>query len=343
MSVIIIAEAGSNWRLGSPVRDLAMARALIEVAAEARADYVKFQTYRAQTLYVANAGKSDYMIEHGIEESIYDILDDSAMSYEMLPRLAEHCKKYGIGFLSTPFSLNDARAVDPFVQLHKIASYEISHSRLIEFVASTGKPLILSTGGASIKDIAWAIEHFKAHGGHDMTLMQCTAKYPAPMATLNLQAIPTLKTHFGVNVGLSDHSRDPIIGPVGAVALGATIIEKHFTLHNRIPGPDHPFAITATELVELVAAVRHIEEALGNGEKVIQTEEQELRAFAQRSLQTTRDIARGELLIDGVNLDILRPGKQRQGLHPCHLPRLKNRPAARDIPAGDGLYEGDWI
>ena len=340
--VFIIAEAGSNWRCGTLARDINMAKSLIDVASEAGADAVKFQTYKPETVYVPNAGDSDYLSEAGIKESIAEIFQDLSMPYEMIPQLAEYCVKRNIQFMSTPFSIADAKAVDPYVTMHKIASYEISHSRLIEFVAKTGKPLILSTGGATYEDIEWAINHFYKNGGKTISLMQCTAKYPAPLSTLNLKVIPDFINRFNVPVGLSDHSRDPIIGPIGAVALGATMIEKHFTLHNKLPGPDHSFAITPDELKQMVKAIRNIEQALGSGSKGIQAEERELREYAQRSIQAIKEINKGAILCEGVNIDILRPGKQNQGLHPKYLFEIEGKKTTRDICAGDGIQKGDY-
>lgn len=341
--VFIIAEAGSNWKTGDPKRDLAMGKALIECAAQAGVDAVKFQTYRPETVYVENAGKSDYLSQAGITESIRNIFTDLSMPYEMVPKLAEHCRKCGIMFMSTPFSADDFLAVDPYVAVHKVASYEISHPRLLEMVGASGKPLVLSTGASEGEDIEWALNYFRQAGGREVALMQCTAKYPAPLASLNLRAIPTLMRRFGVPVGLSDHSREPVIGPVAAVALGARVIEKHFTLHNRLPGPDHVFAITVEELAQMVKAVRGVEQSLGSGEKVVLVEEKELSLYARRGLQATKDISAGEVLRLGDNIDILRPGKQPLGLHPRHLSRLEGKQASRDIRLGHGLLEGDWL
>ena len=164
----IIAEAGSNWRLGSYERDLKMGKALIEIASESGADIVKFQTYKAETVYVKNAGNSDYLSESGINEPISSIFEDLSMPYEMIPELADYCKKQNVEFMSTPFSIQDAKAIDPFVKRHKIASYEISHLRLIEFVAKSKKPLILSTGAATLDEIEWAVNHFKKNGGSEI-------------------------------------------------------------------------------------------------------------------------------------------------------------------------------
>lgn len=342
MGVFIIAEAGSNWRMGEPRRDLKMAKSLIDVAVEARADAVKFQTYKPETVYVENAGESDYLAEAGIKESIRDIFQDLSMPYDMIPVLAAYCKHCGIEFMSTPFSIGDAEAIDPYVSIHKIASYEISHAPLLGWLAKTGKPLVMSTGGATCEDIQWATDFFYKSGGKRLMLMQCTAKYPAPLFTLNLRTISYLQNQFGVEVGLSDHSRDPLIGPLGAVALGASVIEKHFTLHNKLPGPDHSFAISPDELKLMVSSIRKMEEALGDGIKKVQPEENELRHFAQRAIQTTRKIRKGEILAYGVNVDVLRPGKRAQGAHPKHLQAMEGKKASRDIELGDGVGLADW-
>ena len=339
--VHVIAEAGSNWRMGAPKRDLAMAKALIDVAIEAGADAVKFQTYRPETVYVANAGQSAYLSDAGIKDDIRDIFADLAMPYEMVPELAAYCRRGGIAFMSSPFSPDDFAAIDPHVGAHKIASYEISHLRLIECAARSGKPLVLSTGASVEDDIAWAVDTFRANGGKDICLLQCTAKYPAPVSSLNLLTIPWLQRRFGVAAGLSDHSRAPTLAPVMAVALGARVIEKHYTLDNRLPGPDHSFALLPDELKRLVSEVRMAEQALGDGVKRVQAAEEELAAYARRGLQATRAIAPGETLRENENFAILRPGQQTLGAHPRHLARFAGRKARRAIKAGEGLRLDD--
>ncbi|HLA42538.1 MAG TPA: N-acetylneuraminate synthase family protein, partial [Aggregatilineales bacterium] len=327
----IIAEAGSNWRMGTPARDMAMGRALIDVAVEAGADAVKFQTYRSHTVYVKNAGESDYLAEAGIKQDIISIFDDLSMPYEMVGELAADCESKNILFMSSPFSIDDFNAVDPYTIFHKIASYEISHIRLLEAAAKSGKPLVLSTGASNHADIRYAVDYFYDCGGKDLVLMQCTAKYPAPLDTLALRVLPELRSTYGVPVGLSDHSEDPVIGPAGAVALGASVIEKHYTLDKRLPGPDHAFAVTPEGLKQLVRAVRDMEQALGTSEKDVQPAEEELYLFARRSVQATKAILKGETLQEGVNIDILRPGKQKPGLHPKYLSEIEGKKATRDI------------
>lgn len=338
----IIAEAGSNWRMGTPARDMKMAKTLIDIAAESGADAVKFQTYKPQTTYVSNAGTSDYLSDNGIQESITDIFTDLAMPYEMLPELADYARRQNILFMSSPFSPADFAAIDPYTDIHKIASYEISHSRLIEAAARANKPAVLSTGASDLADIEWAVNHFQSMSKAVLCLMQCTARYPAPLSSLNLGTIPLMRAKFGLPVGLSDHTRDPITGPLAAVALGANLIEKHYTMHNGLPGPDHAFAIEPDELKSMVKAIRNAESVFGSGHKDVQPEEEELYWYARRGLQAIKPIAKGDLFEEGINLEILRPGKQKRGVHPRHLTDAQNRHSKRDIAIGDGIQLEDF-
>lgn len=340
--VYVIGEAGSNWRSGTPERDRKLAFALIDAAAAAGCDAVKFQTYRAETVYVADAGESDYLAEAEIREPISEIFRDLEMPYELLPELAEHARERGIEFMSSPFSPADLAAVDPYVRVHKIASFEISDVRLLEAAGRTGKPVVLSTGASEEDDIETALEVLRAAGAGPVCLLQCTSSYPAPPESLNLSVIPYLAERFGVPVGLSDHSTDPVVAPVAAVALGAAVIEKHFTLHRALPGPDHAFAVTPDELKALVDAVRLATRMRGSAQKEIGAAEQELYDFARRRVQAIATIARGDLLEEGRNIAILRPGKRPPGVHPRELSALAGRPATRDIPVGDGIGPGDW-
>lgn len=340
--VLIIAEAGSNWRMGTPKRDRAMARSLVDAAADAGADAIKFQTFRPDKIYVPNAGQSDYLKEGGVAEDMRTLFEDLAMPYEMLAELADYCESQGIGFMSTPFSEEDFDAVDPYVSRHKIASYEIGHIRLIERAARSGKPVIVSTGAANVQEIDWAVQTLRENGTKDLTLMQCTAHYPADPASINLAALPWMAHRFGVKVGLSDHSRDPVCAPVAATALGASVIEKHFTLSNALPGPDHSFAIEPHELSQMVYAIRTTEQMLGSCTKRVDPSEEELRAFARRGVQALCSIQNGDIFHEGKNIGILRPGNQPLGVHSKHLVDIEGKPSKRDIPVGQGIQEGDW-
>lgn len=335
----IIAEAGSNWKCGSYNDDLKRARELIKTAAKAGADAVKFQTFKSENVYVPNAGKSKYLAEHGIEENISDVFGYLSMPYEMIPELAQYCEQENIMFMSTPFSVQDAKHVDPYVQIHKIASYEINHVRLLEFLAETKKPILISTGASTYTEIDFAVDLIKKKGNSKIGLLQCTSKYPCSMDALNLFAIPQMKLRYNVPVGLSDHSIEPIIGPVLAVGLGATIIEKHFTLDRNLAGPDNRFALVPNELKLMVQSIRKADMAKGSGNKEILKEELELRLFATRSIQAIKNISKGEVLREGYNFDILRPGSRSRGMEAKLLNEVNGKRAKKDIKSGEGITE----
>lgn len=340
--VYIIAEAGSNWRIGDEKKNLEIAKRMIEMAAESGANCIKFQVFKAETLYVKNAGTSHYLSEAGIDKEITSLIEDLAMPYEDIALLKNYCDEYNIDFMATFFSSQDFFAVDPFVKVHKIASYEISHPRLIELAAKSKKPLILSTGASNIQDIQWAVDHFYKQGGKELILLQCTAKYPADPKNLNLNVIQILQRNFHVNVGLSDHSKDHLLAPITAVALGAKVIEKHFTLDRHFPGPDHFFAILPSELKEMINSIRIVEKMLGSKIKKVLEEEKELFLFANRSVQAIADIKSGEIFQEGINIDILRPGNQRKGCHPKYIDEIQCKKSHRNIQIGDGIFLEDW-
>jgi sialic acid synthase SpsE len=317
------------------------ALALIDAAAAAGADAVKFQTFTAEGTYVPNAGASDYLSQAGIRQEITKIFKDMTLPHAMIPVLAAHCQARGIEFMSSYFSPEDFKAVDPFVRRHKIGSYEIGHLRLLELAASSGKPLILSTGGATEEEIAWASEIFWKNGGEQLILMQCTARYPAPLSALHVRAIPWMRARFNVPVGFSDHSREPLIAPLCAVAQGAVAIEKHFTLDNSLKGPDHAFAITPPELKELVQSIRGAEKVLGSPVKFVDPEENELRDYAHRGVQAIRAIQKGDVLREGDNIAILRPGKQLKGVHSKYITEMEGKKARNPIALGQGIQNGD--
>jgi len=312
----VIAEAGSNHN-----GNLDQAYALIDLAVEARADAVKFQTFRADALYPRSAGQTDYL---ALPRSIYDVIQQMEMPREWIPKLAARCREGGIDFLSTPFDELSADLLEEHVSLFKIASYEMTHVPLVQHIAGKNKPTIMSTGAASLDEVSEAVQCFRATGNDQLILMQCTARYPAPLSSLNVRTIPLMRSAFDVPVGLSDHSREVVIGPVTAVALGASVIEKHFTLSNRLPGPDHVNALEGRELIEMVATIRAAEKALGSGIKEPLPDEMELRSFARRSIFSTRPIAAGEVLTRD-NIAVLRCGKLGYGLHPKECPSLIGR------------------
>ena len=339
LHTFIIAEAGSNWKCGTFDEDLQRAKELIKVASKAGADAVKFQTYKTETVYVPDAGKSEYLSEHGIKQNINDIFKHLSMPYEMIPKLAEICEEENILFMSTPFSVEDAKQIDKFVQIHKVASFEINHIHLLEFLASTKKPIIISTGASTYDEIDFAINLLKEKGNNMISLLQCTSKYPAPIEALNLSVIPKMKERYSIPVGLSDHSLDPIIAPIMMVGLGGTIIEKHFTLDRNLPGPDHSFALIPEELNYMVKSIRNAERAKGTGEKKVLKEELELQRFAKRSLQAIKNISKGEVLRKGENFDLLRPGNKSRGLDARLLGKVNGKKSVKNIKAGEGITD----
>lgn len=319
----IVAEAGSNHN-GS----FEQALRLIDVAAEAGADAVKFQHFKAAKLYPRSAGQSDYL---KVPRPIYEIIREMETPDEWAPRLAEYCAERRIAFLSTPFDEQSADLLEPYVPAYKVASYEMTHTPLLRHLARKGKPLIISTGTATLEEVRRAVEVAIKEGNQRLILLQCTASYPTPLDAVNVRALVTMRQATGCLTGLSDHSCDPIVAPMAAAALGACVIEKHFTLSNRLPGPDHQFAVEPMGLRELVRRVREVEQALGHGRKETLPIESELRAFARRSIFALRDIAPGEPLTQE-NIAVLRCGKRGCGLSPDQYEGLLNRKAARAIP-----------
>ena len=335
----IIAEAGSNWKSGSYEEDLEQAKKLIKIASKAGADAVKFQTYKADTVYAYNAGNSNYLAEQGINKEINEIFEYLSMPYEMISELSQICNDEKIIFMSTPFSVEDAKQIDPFVSLHKIASFEINHVRLIEFLSKTEKPILISTGASTFDEIDFAVNLIKNNKNNEIGLLQCTSKYPAPIESLNLSAIPKMKERYNIPIGFSDHSVEPLKGPLTAVGLGATIIEKHFTLDKNLPGPDHSFAITPEELELMVKSIRQADKTKGNGKKIILNEEQELLLFAKRRIQAIKDIRKGDILKEGFNFEVLRPGNRIRGLEPRFLDKINGAKSTKDVLKGDGITE----
>jgi sialic acid synthase SpsE len=323
----VIAEAGANHD-----RDLEKARRLIDVAADAGADAVKFQTYTGRDLYSTKTPRFDYLGELGARP-VHELLDALALPREWQPLLAAHCRDRGIEFLSSPF---DRAAVDELDALDvaaiKIASFEIVDLPLIEYAASTGRPLIISTGMATLAEIEDAVGTARAAGSSGVCLLQCASLYPAPPHVMNLRAMDTMRIAFGTPVGLSDHTLGIHIAP-SAVAMGAELVEKHFTLDRTSPGPDHPFAIEPDELRSMVAHIREVEAALGDGRKTGPSAEEsvEMYAKARRSIVAATDIPAGTR-ISREMLTVKRPG---HGIPPRFLDAVVGRIARTDIEADD--------
>jgi len=337
--IFVIAEAGSNWKCGTYNQDLEQAKKLIKIASDAGADAVKFQIFKSSSVYATGAGKFNPLKNLGVDEDIEKVFDNLSVPDEFIPELAETCKKNNILFMATPFSVDDAKKIEPFTSFNKIASFEINHVGLLEYFKKIEKPIILSTGASTYQEIDNAINFLQKEQSKKIGLMQCTSTYPCPISALNLGVIPKMKEKYHVPVGFSDHSIDPTIGPVTAVGLGATFIEKHFTLDKSLEGPDHSFALNPIELKNMIKAIRDTEKAIGTSEKIILPEEEETRIFAKRSLQAITDIKKNDILQCGVNFDILRPGNRIRGVEPFKIFKLEGKRSKKDVIMGDGILD----
>ncbi|MHC4915118.1 MAG: N-acetylneuraminate synthase family protein [Planctomycetota bacterium] len=327
--VYVIAEAGSNHN-----RSLRVARKLIDAAAAAGADAVKFQTFSAEALYSKKTPKMRYLKEiTPASQSVYAVLKGLELPRRWHAPLAAHCRKRGVDFLSTPF---DEAAVDQLaavgVPAYKIASFEINHIPLIRRAARAGKPMILSTGMADLADIRLALEACRGAGNRKVILMHCAIGYPPRFEDINLRAMVTMQREFGLPTGYSDHSRGHV-ATVAAVALGACCVEKHFTLSRRMKGPDHGYALEPGELAEMVAAVRNAGASMGSAVKKCSAAERELHRLARRSLVAARDIPRGHK-VTRADLAVKRPGF---GIQPVEIGSLVGSTALRDVAEDDVL------
>ena len=318
----IVAEAGANHN-----RDLSMGKELIDVAARAGADAVKFQTYSAETLYSKKTPRFTYL-ERLTSKETWNLIKEIELPREWQAELAAHAAARGIAFFSSPF---DYRAVDELdalgVPAFKIASFEIVDLPLIRYAAAKRRPMIISTGLATYEDVQDALEACWAAGNRDVVLLQCASLYPAPPARMNLRAIATLRQAFGVPVGLSDHTLGIHVASA-AVGLGACVVEKHFTLSRSLPGPDHPFAVEPAELAEMVRQIREVEAALGDGRKLGPApDEEEMHQKARRSLIAARRIPKGTR-IERDMIAIKRPGF---GIRPKFVDLVLGRVAKVDV------------
>lgn len=329
--VYVIAELSANHN-----QDIRQALALIEAAAEAGADAIKLQTYTPDTLTI-RCSRNEFQIGGGTlwdGKTLYDLYGEAYTPWEWHAELKERTEALEMDFFSTAF---DSSAVDFLEELgipfHKIASFENIDLPLIEKMASTGKPLIISTGMATLGEIDEAVTTARNAGAQQIALLKCTSAYPAPYEEMNLKTIPHLAEAFGVPVGLSDHSMG-IEVPVAAVALGACIIEKHFTLSRAVPGPDSAFSLEPNEFKAMVDAVRIVEKSVGTVHYGVNEREAKSKVF-RRSVFVVEDIKAGEPFTDK-NVRIIRPG---YGLHPRHLKDILGMKASRDIERGTPF---DW-
>ncbi len=327
----IIAEAGSNHN-----GELETAKELIDVAADAGADAVKFQTFRAEDLYVDDRDMVD-----DPEDSTYALLESLEQPYEWIPELYEHCQSRGIQFMSSPFDERSAQELAEYVPAFKVASFTLSHHPFLEALSEYDKPVIMSTGAHEKEEVEEAVEVLRENGVEDIALLHCVSSYPTPLEEINVRAVETLDQEFDTVVGFSDHTTDPSTAPAAAVTLGASIVEKHFTLDKEMEGPDHSFALEPEGLVEMIEKIRSTEKAIGDGSLSLLDLETGSANRARRQLFVSDDIQSGEQLTDET-VEILRPGHTgREGLHPRYYDNIIGAEATRDLSSGDALTKTD--
>ena len=323
MSILIIAEAGVNHN-GS----LAMAKQLAGVAKAAGADIVKFQTAKPELVISRFAEKAEYQkAETGEAESQLEMCKRIHLTFDEHAQLKEYCDSIGIAYLSTPFDLD---SIDFLQQLGtpmwKVPSGEITNLPSLEKIAATKKPVILSTGMSMISEIEDALTILEDGGAGPITLLHCNTEYPTPIEDANLLAMQDLREQFGLPVGYSDHTAG-IEADIAAAALGAVVIEKHFTLDKALPGPDHKASLSPEELTAMVAAVRKTELALGDGRKHVTESEAKNKPIARKSILAKRDIKKGETFTPE-NLTVKRPG---DGISPMRWYDVLGKTAKRDF------------
>lgn len=338
MSVLIIAEAGVNHN-GS----LDVAKRLVDAASDAGADIVKFQTFVPELTVTKNTQQADYQVDNiGKESSQLDMLSNLTLSFLEHQELASYCQEKKIGYLSTAF---DLPSLDEVLKLGvaclKIPSGEITHFQLLKAVAETGLPIILSTGMSTEEDITLALSTIRTYQPVEskITLLHCNTEYPTPMNDVHLKVLKRFRDQFNVDVGYSDHTQG-IEVPIAAVALGAQVIEKHFTISRTMEGPDHKASLEPQELTAMVSAIRNIEVALGSSVKHVTSSEAKNLHIARKYLVVCKNVKAGEVF-SSKNIMAKRIGKE--GISPMRWPSIEGKIAARDRIVDDVLTEDDWM
>lgn len=328
--VCIIAEAGVNHN-----GDINLAKKLVDAAKEAGADIVKFQTFDVDAITSKFAQMAEYQKENiGEVKSQKQMLSELALSQEEFVELAGYCKGVGIKFLSTPFDIPSIAFLDELgCDVWKVPSGEITNYPYLREIARTKKDVILSTGMSTLEEVAAAVDLLKANGAKAITLLHCTTQYPTPMESVNLRAMCTLENEFKIPVGYSDHTKGIEVS-IAAVAMGARVIEKHFTLDKNMPGPDHKASLEPTELKQLVDCVRNVEMALGTGVKSPALAEIDNIKVARKSIVASCPIKKGEVFSEE-NITTKRPG---DGINPMLWENVIGQVANRDF-AEDELIE----
>jgi len=322
MGTYIIAEAGVNHN-GS----FELACKLVDAAKSAGADCIKFQTFKSGNLVSHNAQKAEYQKDTTGEGSQVEMLKKLELSYDEFIALKDYCDKVGVSFLSTPFDMDSIDFLDSIeMPFWKIPSGEVTNLPYLLALARTGKPVVMSTGMCEIAEIEAAVKVLRENGSKEIKLLHCNTEYPTPFQDVNLNAIQTIREKFELEVGYSDHTKG-IEAPIAAVALGATVIEKHFTLDRNMEGPDHKASLEPDELAIMVNCIRHIEQALGTGEKTPSPSEKKNITVARKSIVAKMKIKAGEEFTEN-NITVKRPGT---GISPMKWFEVLGRNAVRDF------------
>lgn len=323
MTAYIIAEAGVNHN-----GRLELAKEMVDQAKEAGADCIKFQTFISKNLAAKIANKADYQIAQiGTSENQLAMLRKLELSYEEFVEINAYCKSKKIQFLSTPFDLESIDFLEKLeMPFWKIPSGEITNLPYLLKIAKTHKPVILSTGMSTMDEIQAAVDVLNTNGCREITLLHCTTQYPAPYEDVNLKAMETLREKFHVQVGYSDHTKGIEI-PMAAIAMGATVIEKHFTLDRNMEGPDHKASLEPHELKAMVSAIRNVEVAMGSGEKRPAESEKKNIAVARKSIVASCSIKKGEVFTEE-NITTKRPGS---GISPMRWFEVLGEKAIKDF------------
>lgn len=323
MSVFIIAEAGVNHN-----GKLGLAKSLVDKAKEAGADCIKFQTFVSHKLVSKDAAKADYQkAQKGAVESQLAMLQKLELSFKDFIKLKEYCDARTIKFLSTAFDFDSINFLNKLgMRIWKVPSGEITNLPYLIKVASMHQPIFLSTGMSTIDEIQIAVDLLNQNGCGNITLLHCTTEYPAPYPDVNLRAMQTLKEVFNLPVGYSDHTKGIEVA-VAAVALGATVIEKHFTLDCNMEGPDHKASLEPDELARMVSAIRNVEQAMGTSKKLPTKSEMKNMEIVRKSIVASRSIKQGEVLSEN-NLTVKRPGT---GISPMRWFEVIGQKAIKDF------------
>jgi N-acetylneuraminate synthase/N,N'-diacetyllegionaminate synthase len=320
--VFIVAEAGVNHN-----GKVDLGKKLIDVARVSGADAVKFQAFKVRKVVTKYAEKADYQKQTGLKESQYEMLKKLELASEDIKKLFDYAKRRKITFLASAFDEESVDLLDHLgVCAFKVASGEITNFPLLRYIAGKKKPIILSTGMSTYEEIEEALGTLRKSGAEEIVLLHCVTSYPARIEDANLRNIETLRNKFKLPVGFSDHTLS-IAVPVAAAALGAVLIEKHFTLDKNLPGPDHKASLEPDQLKEMIAAVRDVEKALGTGKRKLTRDEEKIKNLVRRSVVARVNIRRGEVITKSM-LDTKRPGT---GMDPRNMDLIIGRRAKRKI------------